>query len=198
MNPEGSRTDTWNRRRKPGNRRPQPLRFPGKSLFVIRGNHVSRSSGRGLRGNPRRGGRTDLRELLLGHNDPGDDVGEQSAAAEDHQGDPENPDQAGIQVQIVCEARADTGDLSVGPRAGERFAGRGRVEKRRAALATEVHPVSKLFSTVWAEHVRLLSRIWIQSSIRHGVRESSVCGCPLPAVPPRPSSACQQNSSRGA
>ena len=52
--------------------------------------------GRNLRGNPRRRSMADLRERLLGHNDPGDDVAKHATAAEEHQHDPQNPNQCGV------------------------------------------------------------------------------------------------------
>jgi len=122
--------------------------------------------GRSLRGNPRRCGMADLRERLLGHNDPGDDVAKHATTAEEHQHDPQNPNQGGVQIQVFCEPRTNACDLPVDPRALERFSACGRREQRRPALATEVDSLDILSSTLWAEH-GLASRIGVISNLQY-------------------------------
>jgi hypothetical protein len=122
--------------------------------------------GHSLRGNPRRWGMADLRERLLWHNDPGDDIAKQATAAEDHQHDPHNPNQCGVQLQIFCEPRTNACNLPVDPRALENFSGCGRREQRHPALATEVDSLDKLSSTLWAEH-GLASRVGVISNVQY-------------------------------
>ena len=136
--------------------------------------------GRSLRGNPRRRGMADLPERLLGHNDPGDDVAKHATAAEEHQHDPQNPNQCGVQIQVFCKPRTNTCYLPVDPRALERFSGCGRREQRRPALATEVDSLDILSSTLWAEH-GLASRVGVIFNVQY-----VSLGTKVPALIPFP------------
>ena len=88
---------------------------------------------------------------LLGHDDPGDQVSNDSCACEDYDQKPDQADQCHVQIQIFGDASSDTGDFAVLPRTNEAFAG-GYSADPNSTIGTDVGIVLNDFATVVAIH----------------------------------------------
>src|SRR5712692_5952870 len=82
-----------------------------------------------------------LRNGLLGHNQPSNQIPNQAPAAEERNHHADQPDKCGIDLQVLRKAAAHPGDLLVAPGTSQLLAGaRGDWGKHRGtAVATEVH-----------------------------------------------------------
>jgi len=129
--------------------------------------------GRLRNGWTRCGGRS-LREGLFRHDDPRNDVAEDSPTSKNGQHQPEDSDQGSVHFQVVCESSADTCDLLVRAGACKPFGiRRHRNRECGTAVATEIHTLGIFSATLGTKHFSPSS--WLTAHISvYGLQDEIV------------------------